>query len=171
MSAQNPICLPLKYSENKYALEGLRKNYSGGNNISLTRVSKFYNAGSGILHGDRTLPETLDTAQTMLVRAVLSSAVAGAAGEGVRLQLAYANAAPASSESADPASWDETVSITVDVSAWGAKTKHNADFSLTEANFAASDHMEFKLTRDKAHADDDYEQDLIVHDLMLVCTY
>lgn len=171
MATENPTKLPLKYSVNKHALAGVKKNYASGNNISKTRVARFYSTGDGEVHGDRTLPKSLDTAQAVVAVAVCSMAAAGAGGEKVRVELAYNTADSAAAEDADPASWQQTVTQSVDVSGWTAKKKRRVTFTLTAANLAALDHLEYYLKRIATHADDNVSQALEVHDLFLLASY
>ena len=103
--------------------------------------------------------------------AIVSSPAAGAAGEKIRLEFAYSTADTSTGETADPAAWQQTVGVSQDVSAWGAKTKRRVEFTLTAANLAALDHFEYYLKRDPAHADDNHAQDIQVHALYLLASY
>lgn len=169
MASQNPIPLPLKYGDSKYAIAFMGKNWSGGNNISKTLIAKLGYGGIGILYGDQILPITLDTAQSMIVRAVLMTPTAGTSGQKVRLE--FACLATKASESEDPSGWTQTVAQSVDVSAWAAKTQYRVDFTLTASNFEAGDMLQYYLKRDPTHTDDNHDYDLTVLKLALVAYY
>jgi len=171
MATANPITLPLKYTVNQHALPAVKKFFTGGNNVSKTKCAKLYNSGAGELHGDKVLPTSLDNSMAITMVAIVSSPVAGAVGEKVRLEVGYHTTDTVAGETADPAAQQQTVAQSVDVSGWGAKGKRRVTFTLTAANFAAEDHLEYYLKRDPAHVDDNHAQDLNIHALYLKASY
>jgi hypothetical protein len=169
MASTNFLTMPLKVGENRYGIPFLRKAYTGGNNLSKTFVAKLWNDGTGILHGDRALPLTLDVSADISARFILSGPVAGASGEKVRLEFCYF--VRKATESEDPSSWDETVAGSVDVSSWSAKTQYRSDLALTKTNFEAGDFLTYRVRRIHDHADDNYAQILTVHKVVLVANF
>lgn len=173
MASQNPITLPLLTSSSKYAIPAVPKSYTGGNNVFRPAVSLFLDAGDGKLFGHRTLPETFDSGSAVKAVAVLSLPVAGSAGKKLRLEFSYHANDPraGTAESKDPAAATQTVTTSFDIASWGAKVSRVAEFTLTATNLAAEDHLDYHLARYATHADDNYTDLVIVHELYLLATY
>ena len=173
MASQNPITLPRLTSSSKYAIPYLLKSYSGGNNVLQPPVSLFLDGGEGKLYGCRTMPETFENTSAVKAVAVLSLPVAGSGGEKVRLSFAYHALDPRAGtpESKDPAAVTQTVSVSQDISSWGAKMGRVVEFTLTATNIEAEDHLDFSLARDPTHADDNFADTVLVHELYLLATY
>lgn len=172
MAAINPIVLPLKTGDAN-AIVGLRKFYTSGNNISKTMIAAlFRNAGIGTAYGDQVLPHTLDSTLAIIATAIFSTPVSGAGSEKIRMEFGYhSKQYTPSAEGADPAAWHQQVAVSQAVNTWVAKSIYVATFTLTQANFAAKDHLEYYLKRDPTHVDDTHGQDVLCHALFLEATY
>lgn len=169
MATQNTITLPRQYSTSKYCIPAVRKEYSGGNNVLTPFVTKFLDGGAGKIVGARVLPKSLDNASAIAAKVLCSLPASGSSGEKVRLTFAYHLAA--STESKDPAAVTESVAQSVDVSTWSLKTLYVASFTLTQGDFAGEDHMDFYLERDATHADDNYANSVLVHEIYLLAYF
>ena len=173
MSAENPIILPRKFGSSQYVIPAGSKQYSGGNNVFQYPVTKFLYTGEGKVFGSRTLPSTLDNAQSAVVVAVVSLIASGQSGEEVRTAFAYRSIDPRAGtpESLDPSAAQETVAVSTAVNAWVAKDARVIEYTLTASNLAGEDQFDYYLQRDPAHADDDHDSTLFVHALYLLATY
>lgn len=172
MAALNPIILPLKAGEAN-AVVGLRKSYSGGNNLSKTMLAALFRKdGVGSAYGDQMLPDTLDNTLAITAIGIFSTPVSGAAGEKIRMEFGYHKKKfTPSADSADFAAWTQQVGVSQAVNTWTAKFIYIVQFTLTQANFVAQDHLEYYLKRDKTHIDDNHNQDILCHALFLKATY
>lgn len=173
MATQNTITLPRRNSSSKYAIPAVPKVYSGGNNVFQPLISKFIDGGEGKIYGSKTLPKSLDNSAAVKAVAVVSLPSAGSAGEEIRLGFAYRATDPRAGtpETLDPSSATESTAQSVDVSSWGAGEAHVVEFTLTQANLAGEDFLDYYLQRDATHADDDYADDVLVHALYLLASF
>ena len=169
MATQNTITLPREVGTTKYVIPAIKKEYASGNNVFTPWATKFLDGGAGKIMGSRVLPKSLDNGQAITAKVLCSLPSAGSAGEKIRLTFAYDVAA--SGESKDPASADQSVAQSVDISTWSAKTLYIATFTLTASNFAGEDSMDYSLERDPTHTDDNWADFVFVHGIYLLAYF